>query len=750
MQYVRNIAREPHAMGSPGHVRVRTYLVDALRGLGLQPQVQEATVAGLLTNAQSVSPSGALFGTASRAGYVYNVMARLKGRQPGKAVLLVAHYDSQPNTPGAADDGAGVAAILEAARALRQGNPLQHDIILLFTDGEENGLFGANAFLRHPWAKDVGFILNLEARGNRGPSLTFEMSSQNGWIVEQLARAAPYPMATSLMYEVYQKLPNSTDFTIFREAGYAGINSAFMDGFVNYHKFTDSPENLSQNSLQHHGDNLLALARHFGNVPLDRVKAPDKVFFNGAGDWLVHYPTGFNGLWMILLTGALVSTLVIGFRQRVLTVGQVLGSLGLYFVLLLLIGGSCLLITPGINRALPLTHVFNGTYGSTQFFVAYTLLTVGAFGLLVRLCLRWVQPVSLIMGAYVLIYALTLTLFILLPTGVYLLLFPLLSALIGLLIVLNQTRQAAWRSTYALILLVAALPTIFLLLPTGNLLFVTFDLQLPIASMLLLSLALGLLLPLWLFIERGLRWPTGADGAIPHRGLPALPIASLLLGLVVMVMTIRNESPAADQPLHSQVSYFLNADTRRALWGSYGLLTTDDWSRQFFPKATVGKLTEIHPDAQPPDQRVYLKNPANAITDAPPVAEILSDIANGSGRQLTLELASPRQAANLEVVLFPGQAADVRSVRVNGEPLTLKVQPTTVGPAFDVLFLGLPVTKKLTLTIDLRTSNPLRLLVADQSIGLPGALVKKARPAYVIPEQGRISNLTIISKTYRF
>lgn len=750
MRYVRSIAREPHALGSPGHARVRTYLIGVLRDLGLQPQVQEATVAGLLTNAQSVSPSGALFGAASRIGYAYNVIARLKGRQPGKALLLVAHYDSQPNTLGAADDGAGVAAILETSRALRQANPLQHDVILLFTDGEENGLFGAKAFLRHPWAKDVGFILNLEARGNRGPSLTFEMSSQNGWIVEQLAKAAPYPMATSLMYEVYQKLPNVTDFTIFREAGYAGINSAFMDGFVHYHKLSDSPDNLSQNSLQHHGDNLLALTRHFGNISLDQVKAPDKVFFNGVGTWLVHYPTGLNGFWLVLLTGALVATCIVGFQQQALTVGQVVGSLALYLVILLFIGSYDLLITIGVHRALPLTHVFNGTYGSNQFFIAYTLLTVGAFGLLIRLGLRWLRPVSLIMGAYVLIYALILVQFFLLPTSMYLLLFPLLGALVGLLMVLIQTRRAAWQPAYALILLITALPTLFLLMPTVNLLFITFDLQLPAASMLLLGLALALLLPLWLFIERGLQWRIKSNQTVSHWNLPILPLASLLLGMVITVLAIINEVPTARQPLHSQISYFLNADTKQAVWGSYGLLPIDDWNQQFFSRATVGKLTEIHPDAQPPDGRVYLKSPAIAIPDAPPVAEIRSDIASDSIRQLTLELSSPRGAANLEIVLFPQRAADIRSIQVNGESLPLQVQPTTVGPAYDILFLGLPVTKKLTLTIDLMVNSSLRLLLADQSIGLPSALVKKPRPAYVVPEQGRISNLTIISRTHQF
>ena len=757
MQYVRQIAREPHAMGTPGHARVRAYLLSTLRSLGLDPQVQEATVVGQPTNPQSPSPSGAMLGLASRIGYTYNVMARLRGKQlgkarpgearPGKAVLLVAHYDSQPNTPGAADDGAGVAAILEAVRAIQRGPPLHHDVILLFTDGEEHGLFGASAFLRHPWSKDVGFVINLEARGNSGPSQIFETNAQNGWVVEQVARAVPHPMTSSLAYEIYKQLPNSTDFTVFRDAGYAGVNAAFIDGFVHYHKLTDSPDNLNPNSVQHQGENLLALTRHIGNAPLDAVRAPDKVFFNGAGHWLVSYAMALNWFWMALLTGAFIAAFVIGLRQKKLTAGQVIGGIALCFGMLLLIGGFCLLVTLGITRALPLTHTFiNGSYGAAQFFVAYTLLTVGLFGLLIRLALRWLRPLSLVMGAYGLVYGLTLALFVLLPAGVYLLLFPLLGALTGLLLVLWQSggRNEA-RPVFALFGLLAALPTLFIVLPTVQALFVTFDLLLSVVPMLLLTLTLLLLLPLWLPVETGLRF----SGLRWHK-VAALPLLALLLGGAVAATAIRNEAPTAGQPLHSQVSYFMNADTKRAVWASFGLLETDDWNRQFFPKPTTGKLTEIHPQAQPADSRIYLKSPAPTLTALPPVANIISDVTTGAGRRLELELTSVRGAANLEITMLPGQAGNVRGVRVNGEPVPVRAQQTTGGPAIDLLLFGLPVSKKVQVIVEVTAGSPLRLLLSDQSVGLPLNFVKIPRPPQVVPEQGRISNLTIINKTYQF
>ena len=94
-------------------------------------------------------------------------MARLPGtRSGGRAFLLVAHYDSVPTGPGATDNGAGVATVLETVRALKAGPALRNDVIVLLADGEERGLLGARAFVDgYPWAQEVGAVLNLDTRG---------------------------------------------------------------------------------------------------------------------------------------------------------------------------------------------------------------------------------------------------------------------------------------------------------------------------------------------------------------------------------------------------------------------------------------------------------------------------------------------------------------------------------------------------------------------------------------------------------
>src|ERR1051325_842539 len=236
MTHLAVIARAPHPLDSEEHGAVRDYIVRVLQGLGLTPQIEKTTDSDL-----DVA--------------VENIVCRLKGTSQEKAVLMVAHYDSVKAGPGASDDGVAVAAFLEAARALKSLPQLKRDIIFLITDGEEKGLLGARAFISDPrWAQDVGMVLNFEARGNGGPSIMFETSDKNGWLISNFGQAASHPTANSLSYEIYKRMPNTTDFTVFRRAGYPGLNFAFIAGPEYYHTPLDSISNVTPGSLQHQGD----------------------------------------------------------------------------------------------------------------------------------------------------------------------------------------------------------------------------------------------------------------------------------------------------------------------------------------------------------------------------------------------------------------------------------------------------------------------------------------------------------------
>ena len=720
-RHVQNIAQQPHAMGTAAHRAVRNYLLQELEKLEVQPQVQEATVAS------------DQFGRTAM-GYVHNVISVLKGSSNGKAVLLMAHYDSQPNALGAGDDGAGIAAILEIVRSLKAGSRLKNDVILLFTDGEEYGLFGAKAFLRHPLLSKVGVVINIEGRGNSGPSLTFEVSPENGWLVEQLQRA-PYPVSSSLMYEVYRHLPNDTDFSVLRQAGFSGINSALIDGYVHYHKLTDNPENLNQNSLQHHGSNALALTRHFGNISLNQTKAPDKVFFNLVGSWLVQYAGNLNQIWLFITVGVIALLLILGFKNKVFTIGQVSKGFLFYMLLVMVVAGVFLLINKAVLYFMPFQRAQNGVYGSDLFYLAYLLLALGLFLLGCSLISRWTSDWGLVAGAYLFILILTAGLYYSLPSSVYILLFPLLFSSAAGVVVLGFKWQQQSGLAYLTIIFLGILPALFMLVPLATMLSVLFALQLPIVTVLILLLLWGFGLPILLYLSYNL--------SLANKFF--LPLLILLGGGLLTIYAIISERPGKQQPLHTHVSYYLDADKRKAYWAS-AYTQSDSWNKQFFPNATTGTLQKIYPAAT----QNYLLNTAAIIQAAPPEARLLSDSVSQGQRQLILLLRSPRQAAQLQIYLLTGTQNSLLAARLNNEKISNTIMPTKEGYLLATQLFGLPDSKEVKLNISLKQTEKVRLVLYDRSIGLPEHLIKIKRPATVIPDQGINNNLTVIKKTYSF
>lgn len=298
-----------HPVASPEQARVRERLFDRLVELGLSPKRDKGFSCG---------PRG--------CSQVENLWAKVPGRDPGPAWLLVSHFDSRASASGAADDGAGVAACLEVARALLV-EPAPHEVILLFTDGEEGGLHGAHVFARNLAKKlSVGAVINLEARGTRGPSLLFETSGSSRGLIRRFAQGSQSPVASSLYDTLYRALPNDTDLTVFRDGPVPGVNFAFLEGVSDYHTPRDRLENLDPRSLQHHGENLLALLREPG--PLPPEEAGTEIFFDLFGRVLVHGPAA--GAWILAGVGFL------GLLARTLTgVGlraAAGASLGLFFV----------------------------------------------------------------------------------------------------------------------------------------------------------------------------------------------------------------------------------------------------------------------------------------------------------------------------------------------------------------------------------------------------------------------------------
>lgn len=284
--------RKPHVSGSPENAALRSRITSILGRFDYTAEIQSTF--HCRPESASCSP-------------VENIMAVRSGKSPGSAILLTAHYDSSWAGPGVADDGAGVAAVLEIARMASQQAGFNHDLIFLFSDGEEQGLIGADAFVsHHPLFGSVKAVINLDARGVSGPSIMFETGPGNRRVVRLLASSLERPVANSIAYDVYRHMPNDTDFSVYRARGLPGVNFAFSRGAAIYHSRIDDLDHLNPASLQHHGQNAWDMLLALEEQNLDRLpSSEDAAFIDLFGRSLLDYPAS-SSLGLALVIGILV------------------------------------------------------------------------------------------------------------------------------------------------------------------------------------------------------------------------------------------------------------------------------------------------------------------------------------------------------------------------------------------------------------------------------------------------------------
>ncbi|MBZ6378888.1 hypothetical protein B5C34_10565 [Pacificimonas flava] len=300
MRDVGRIASEPHVTASEANLRVAEYLQGRLSSLGLTVSTQVFELPD-----RSNEKLRTLFGSPETAMPPTNIIGTWGDVNAGNAVLLMAHYDSAGGSPGAADDAAGVAAILETLRALSEsGAPPERGLVVLFTDAEEIGLAGARSFFaEHPLADRIEAIINLEARGSGGRATLFQTSARNGEAIRRYAEGVSRPGASSAAAFVYSLLPNDTDLTPALERDYTAYNFAFIGRPGLYHSPLATPETLDEGSVQDMGDQLLALTCALLDARPLPPKAENITFFDAFGLFLIHYPTWAGWVLLVLAAG---------------------------------------------------------------------------------------------------------------------------------------------------------------------------------------------------------------------------------------------------------------------------------------------------------------------------------------------------------------------------------------------------------------------------------------------------------------
>ncbi len=693
------IAAEPHPIGSLAHTKVREGLMEAFRKAGLEVQTQQAQV--------PVPQSTGL-------AWVENVMARLKGSgaSDAGAVMLACHYDSVEGSFGAADDGAGMASLLEVLRALQAGPALKRDVIFLVTDGEEIGLLGAQAFVRHhPWARDVKQVVNLEARGTGGPTHMFETTAANAALVESLAASGARVSATSLAGDIYRLMPNATDMTVFRRAGMKGLGFAFIDRPWDYHHPTDHPAHLDLGSLQQMGEAALGLARSWGNgEPAPR--RGDAVYFNPLGHHFIHYSAAFVP-WLSL-AGLLLAALVLvrGFRSGAVAWRPCLRACGA--LLLALLGASVLAaaaagVTSLLHRAWGVREGFSYAYNPW-----YPLLAVATAGLTVGLLARFVRrpetraalhPVALL-GWALLAAVVSLAL----PGGSYLFQLPLLLTLLGVLAFPNHLKALVPAALIASLLMAPMVATLGTGLGFGA------GLAGGLGFLTLLCLLL-----LWPLVEA------------LHLGRVLLPAG----GIAVLLALLAGGTWARATFHHrafANVRYVQNLDTQRAWW-VMEKAHESPWTRRFLDRPVPGNPSwEGDGRIRPTSERTYLHQDAPRLGVPEPKLILRSETNQDGLRVLRLSLESDGAAEvwirgeDLRFCrgLVEGHLLRNRTITRSGDAIRLAEQ---VGDGDWRLHLyalpRMPIVVELTF---LPGKEPIRIGLQARYGGLPAELGDKAKP----------------------
>jgi hypothetical protein len=712
MEHLEVIAQNAHPIGSPEQGLVRSYILKELAGIGLSPEVQKAEVAQTRT------------GPPFTAGTVQNIVARLRGRSNDRAVLLVGHYDSVSTGPGASDDGSAVAAILETLRALVAGPPLKNDVIALFSDGEEVGLLGAKAFVdEHPWAKDVGVVLNFDARGTSGPSIMFETSRSNGWLIREFAESASHAVANSFSSEIYKHLPNDTDLSIFKEAGFAGLNFAYIRGLVNYHTELDNLENIDQRSLQHQGLYALALTRQFGNATAEAARQHSAVYFSALGPTLFVYSDAWVIPLAILVSILFAAVFALGAaREHVSFVASVKAFLaflaGLVIVLL-------------VTMLLQLIFYGNG-YNEGVYVIGFGCVTVGILAGLYKWFRTRLTRSDMAMGGLAVWLVLMISSSFMFPGASYLFAWPLLFMLAALGYVFAAKKPAAISVKEIAILCLCAVPGLVLISQAIYLIFIALGVSSAVIVSGLVAVLLGSLVLHLDSIVNSTRW--------------AAPAVAAGLGIAFILWGGLSSGFGPGHPKPNSILYALNADTAKAIWASADR-NPDTWTAQFLSSDTErGPL----PDYLPLSPRRFLKSSAPPATFSAPTATMLDDRQVDDIRTMQVRLASPRGAPIISVYVESG--ADIVAAAIDGKAInTVTPDRGRSGDLWGVRYYGLP-NDGIVLTLKTMMGKPVTLRVIDQTYGLPqlSGTALKARPESMMAARLPYNDSTFVTKSFVF
>lgn len=563
LDHLKAISLKQHYVGSDEHKNVQNYIVAELSKMGLETEIQTQTA----VNKKWIA-----------ASTVQNIIAKIKGTGNGKALMLLTHYDSSTHSSlGASDAGSGVVTILEGIRAfLNKNQTPKNDIIILISDAEELGLLGAQAFVdHHPWTKNIGLILNFEARGSGGPSyMLMETNGKNSKLLSEFLAAKPnFPAANSLMYSIYKMLPNDTDLTVFRQdANINGFNFAFIDDHFDYHTAQDSYDRLDRETLLHQADYLTTTLNYFAFSDLENLNSnTDDVYVNFPILKMLTYPFSWVSPMLIIAIILFFVLIFFGFMLHKIAIKNALKGFVPFLISLILCGGLSLgmwklllIIHPQYNDIL---HGF--TYNGYTYIAAFVFLNIWILLKTYQYFKNEEKRVNfLIAPLFIWLIINILINYYLKGAGFFII--PVYSALLILAIAIFM--DLAERSMQILCTLLS-IPTLYIFAPLIKMFPVGLGLKNIFISGVIIALVFGLML--FSFYQKKSFWLLKITG---------------VLTIIFFGYASYNSRFSVDNKKPNSIVYIENSDDKTAYFATYNT-TLDSYTSQIFDKtASKGSL----------------------------------------------------------------------------------------------------------------------------------------------------------------
>ena len=669
-QFLQTLLAEnkPHPVGSPQNKIVKQRLIVELEKLGIEYQEQST------------------WACSDRAcAYVENVIGVIPGSTDAQAIALMAHYDSVPMSPGAGDNGAGVVAILEGARALVQEAPFRHPVYLVFTDSEEMGLIGATAFFHHhPLAGQIAVVLDFEGSGTAGNSMVLRTSGANEFLINTFADGTSSPYGFSFTNEIFKRMPNDTDFSVPMGLGIPGIDFVFAGERNHYHTPNDNLENIDLRTIQHHGENLLPFVRTLADANLTELG--NQVVYNTFYNFWVQWLTS-SSVFILLFCVALLGFSIFQFRPSARSfLFSFFSAIGVFISTSLIAFGAFQLIGMLEGPAVP--------FPANEFPLRMTLLFSTLTGALAvaGFVNRYFRQADLMLGVWLFWLVLCLALVVYLPDAANLLLVP---TFFGCLILAVASRvPPEWRPGLYLLTLIAVIPpTLGNILPLEE----SQGYRLIAATFPFIALYFVTLTPL-----------------LKGQSLYTSIVVGIL-GLAVSILFVLNTSPySALRPQMVNINYYDNADNGE----SYYTLAAN--------KPVEGDLRTVMDFSE--KERRLLSFSEAATSDlwvsAPgsgwPLPQLVSQTEEkvSSGRQTSFQIESQRGADSVRL-LIPASAG-LHSFEIDG--MKYPAGPPAERGAFagySVIAVFGVYQRSVPLRLSLETRESVEAILIDISTQLP-------------------------------